>query len=81
MGAGAHRGSLHFATPDFLSNLVALGSFMRLSYGKPHTRMSSAAWQEIRVRFGSTASRDRRDDKVEGGASMGKWLVAERIVR
>ncbi len=61
----AHRRSLHFATPDFLSNLMALGSFMRLSLRKAaHADMSSAAWQEIRVRFGSTASRDRRDDKV-----------------
>jgi hypothetical protein len=45
--------SLHYATPDFLSNLVALANFMRLSLRKAaHGAMSSAAWQEIRVRSG-----------------------------
>src|SRR6202021_57411 len=45
--------SLHYATPDFLSNLVALANFMRLSLRKAaHAAMSSAAWQEIRVRSG-----------------------------
>jgi hypothetical protein len=45
--------SLHYATPDFLSNLVALAKFMRLSLRKAaHAAMSSAAWQEIRVRSG-----------------------------
>jgi len=56
----ARRGnsrSLHFATPDFLWNLVASASFMRLSLLKgAHAALSSAAWQEIRVRSG-------RDDK------------------
>jgi hypothetical protein len=37
MGKGNCR-SLHYATPDFLSGLVALANFMRLSLGKPHTR-------------------------------------------
>jgi hypothetical protein len=56
----ANRRSLHCATPDFLSNLVALANFMLLSLRKAtHAAMSSAAWQEIRVRSG-------RDDKLEG---------------
>jgi hypothetical protein len=38
--------------------LVALANFMRLSLRKgAHAALSSAAWQEIRVRFG-------RDDKL-----------------
>src|SRR3984957_7266137 len=45
--------------PDFLSNLVALANFMRLSLRKAaHAAMSSAAWQEIRVRSG------RDDDSI-----------------
>jgi hypothetical protein len=45
--------SLHFATPDFLWNLVALVHFMRPSLRKgADVVLSSAAWQEIRVRFG-----------------------------
>jgi hypothetical protein len=35
-----------------------------------HAALSSAAWQEIRVRFG-------RDDKGRGSAFSGEWLVAE----
>jgi hypothetical protein len=43
---------------------VALVNFMRLSLRKAaHAAMSSAAWQEIRVRSG-------RDDKVEGGVYL-----------
>jgi hypothetical protein len=61
--------SLHFATPDFLLTLVALVHFMRPSLRKgAHAALSSAAWQEIRVRFG-------RDDKVEGGAFSRHWLL------
>ena len=45
--------ALHFAPPDFLWNLVASANFMRLSLRKgAHAALSSAAWQEIRVRFG-----------------------------
>jgi hypothetical protein len=45
----ANHRSLHYAPPDFLSRLVALSSFMRLSLRKaPHAAMFSAAWQEIR---------------------------------
>ena len=45
--------SLHYATPDFLWNLVALLHFMRPSLRKgAHVALSSAAWQEIRVRSG-----------------------------
>ena len=52
-GRGAHRRSLHFATPDFLWDLVALLHFMRPSLRKDaHAAVSSAAWQEIRVRSG-----------------------------
>jgi hypothetical protein len=46
-----HRRSLHYATPDFLWNLVALVHVMRPSLRKgAHVALSSAAWQEIRVR-------------------------------
>ncbi len=52
-----NRRSLHYAPPDFLWNSVALANFMRLSLLKgAYAALSSAAWQEIRVRFG-------RDDK------------------
>jgi hypothetical protein len=61
---GAHSRSLHYATPDFLWNLVALPHFMRPSLRKgAYAALSSATWQEIRVRFG-------RDDKGEGSASI-----------
>jgi hypothetical protein len=37
------------ASPDFLSRLVALANFMRLSLRKAaHAAISGAAWQEIR---------------------------------
>jgi hypothetical protein len=53
-----NRRSLHSATPDFLWKLVALANTMRLSLKKgAHVALSSAAWQEIRVRSG-------RDDKL-----------------
>ena len=46
-----NRRSLHYATPDFLWMLVALANIMRLSLRKgAHAVLSSAAWQEIRVR-------------------------------
>ena len=52
--------SLHYATPDFLWNLVALSNLMRLSLRRAaHAAVSSAAWQEIRVRSG-------RDDNSLG---------------
>jgi hypothetical protein len=55
--------TLHFAPADFPWNLVASGNLMRLSLRKgAHAALSSAVWQEIRVRFGPTARRDRRDD-------------------
>jgi hypothetical protein len=45
--------SLHYATPDFLWNLVALVQFMRPSLRKgANAALSSVAWQEIRVRSG-----------------------------
>jgi hypothetical protein len=63
-----NRRSLHSAPPDFLWRLLALASFMRLSLRKAaHAAMSSAAWQEIRVRSG-------RDDKGEGGSFL--WLLS-----
>jgi hypothetical protein len=56
--------SLHFASPDFLLNLVALSQFMRPSLRKgAYAVLSSAAWQQIRVRFG-------RDDKGESSGSI-----------
>jgi hypothetical protein len=56
--------SLHYATPDFLWNLVALVHFMRPSLRKgADVVLSGAAWQEIRVRSG-------RDDKGNGSASI-----------
>jgi hypothetical protein len=61
--------SLPYATLDFLSNLVALANFMRLSLRKAaHAAMSSVAWQEIQVR-------SSRDDKVkvEGGGLPWQW--------
>ena len=48
-----NRGSLHYATPDFLLMLVALRNFMRLSLLKAaHAVVYRAMWQEIRVRSG-----------------------------
>jgi hypothetical protein len=42
---------LRYAPPDFLWNLLALAHFMLLSLTKAaHAAISSAAWQEIRVR-------------------------------
>jgi hypothetical protein len=50
--------SLHYAPPDFLWNLVASANFMRLSLRRgAFAVLSSAAWQEIRVRSG-------RDDNL-----------------
>jgi hypothetical protein len=61
--------SLHFATPDFLWKLVALVYFMRPSLRKgAQVVLSSAAWQEIRVRSG-------RDDKGGSGALSQYWFV------
>jgi hypothetical protein len=49
----AHRRSLRSATPDFLLTLVALVRFLRPSLRKgAHAALSSAAWQELRVRYG-----------------------------
>ena len=59
-----NRRSLHYAPPDFLWNLVALVQSVRPSLRKgAYAALSSAAWQEIRVRSG-------RDDKGEGIASI-----------
>jgi hypothetical protein len=61
--------SLHYAPPDFLWNLAALVQFMRPSLRKgAYAALSSAAWQEIRVRSG-------RDDKGESGASIEPLVV------
>jgi hypothetical protein len=58
-----NRRYIHFATPDFLLILVALPNFMRPSLRKgAYADLSSASWQEIRVRSGPTARRGRRDD-------------------
>src|SRR3984957_17630120 len=56
--------------PDFLSNLVALANFMRLSLRKAaHAAMSSAAWQEIRVRSG------RDDNSIAGQVLLTEALA------
>ena len=58
-------GSLRFAPPDFLLNLVDSASFMRLSSRKAADAvLSTAAQQEIRVRSG-------RDDKP----LVGNWFA------
>ncbi len=47
-GGKAHHRSLHFATPEFLSRLVALANFMRLSLMKAaHVDLSDMAKQEF----------------------------------
>jgi hypothetical protein len=65
--------SLHFAPPNFLWNLVALSHFMRPSLRKDaRVALSSAVWQEIRVRFG------RDDTSVWGwGFERKIWEVRE----
>jgi hypothetical protein len=66
-------------SPDFLWNLVALMHFMHPSLRKgAHVDLSSAAWQEIRVRSGPTAGRDRRDDKGRWRRFHKKWLLDRR---
>ena len=61
------------APPDFLWDLVASVNFMRLSLRKgAHVVLSSAAWQEIRVRFG-------RDDKFVWGPVCWHGRGARRI--
>jgi hypothetical protein len=63
-GGSKNSGSLHYASPDFLLMLRALTNFMRLSLRRAaHAAVSSAAWQEIRVR-------SARDDKGDDGASI-----------
>jgi hypothetical protein len=58
--------SLHYATQDFLLDLVALLHFMRPSLRKgAHVALSSAAWQEIRVRFGRDDTFVRNGQKNE----------------
>jgi hypothetical protein len=50
---GKGKQQVHYATPDFLRRLVASANFMRFSLQKTaHAALSSAAWQEIRVRSG-----------------------------
>jgi hypothetical protein len=51
---------LRYAPPDFLWNLVALAHLMLLSLTKAaHAAMSSAAWQEVRVRSHGTPGQAR----------------------
>jgi hypothetical protein len=66
--------SLHFATPDFLWNLMALANFIRLSLRKGvyAVVISCAAWQEIRVRYG-------RDDKFVAGAELSRRIVTFKL--
>src|ERR1700728_561420 len=77
-GEERHSRSLHYAPPDFLWNLVALMHFMRPSLRKgAHLALSSAEWQEILVRSGSTAGRDRRDDTSVW--DVGIWYRSIRV--
>jgi hypothetical protein len=64
--------SLHYATPDFLLDLVALSQFLRPSLRKgAYAALSSAAWQEVRVPSG-------RDDNSVGdlGSAIGTLVIA-----
>ncbi len=70
-----NRRSLHYATPDFLLNWVALASFMRLSLLKgARAALSNAAWQEIRVRSG-------RDDNSFAEVMAGSVAPEEKGCR
>jgi hypothetical protein len=60
--------------PDFLSSLVVSVDLMRLSLKK-------AAYVAVDECCVVGNPEFARDDKGEGGASIGNWLVAERIVR
>ena len=51
---------------------IQRSTHVQLRSGKAHSRS---------LGFAPTASRGRRDDKGEGGASMEAWLVAERTAR
>jgi hypothetical protein len=63
-----NRRPLHYATPDFLLKSLALAYSMRPSLRKAaHVGIFGAARQEIRVRYGPTARRGRRDDKSQRG--------------
>ena len=65
--------SLHFAPPDFLCRLVASANFMRLSLRRgAFAVLSSAAWQEIRVRFG-------RDDNSVANSNEFEETIAFKI--
>ena len=60
--------------PNFLLVLVASATVMRFSPTENRTR--GCVSKQRGRKFGFA-----RDDKGEGGASMGNWLVAERVVR
>jgi hypothetical protein len=66
--------SLPYATPQFLSRLVALANFVRLSLRKAaYVALGGVVMWEIRVRFG-------RDDKFKGGGPpwLG-WMWMDRV--
>ena len=74
MGAGRPMGAknFHYATPDFLLRSVALSNFMRLSLLKAaHAVVSSAAWQEIRVRSVEKHFQERSAGTADPSASPG----------
>jgi hypothetical protein len=58
--------------PDFLSGLVASVNLVRLSLKK-------AAYVAVDWCCVVGNPEFARDDKGEGGASMGTWLVAEKV--
>jgi hypothetical protein len=67
-------------TPDFLSKLVALTIFMRLSLRKAaHTAMSSAAWEEIRVRSGRDDNSVARK-RLKSGHKNGCWWSHRTVI-
>ena len=63
-----------YAAPDFLSSVVALAKFVRLSLQKAaYVALGGTAMQEIRVR-------SSRDDKVErGGTPWHEWTWMGRF--
>ncbi len=73
-GGKAHRRSLHFATPEFLSRLVALANFMQLSLMKAaHVDLSDMAKQEFGyATVGMTNLLGGRDGKFAWGTG---WQI------
>jgi hypothetical protein len=69
------------ATSGFPVRLSGSVSLMRLSSKKPAYVGVGESSVAGNPEFAPTARRSRRDDKGEGGAFMGNWLVAEKTAR